>query len=467
MIERSGQYVMPSPYAGQRPISTRRRSPRSRSARRRDATCRCRVRRRSSEARRRRAAAPREGVARRRSSGSRPISGRSSRRRIAGASGSKPSSRKPPLPVAVAPAACRTIRHVERRSESRSVPRRAQAARRRRRVRRRPRRAVLRAGDDLAGGDATARSQPERRLAQARDELGGRPKRALRIVLMRDRGTEHGEHGVAARLDHDAVVLRADRDGGRRGSARAPCAATRRRRPSPHPRAARRRTSPGASRRRQRLAGGRGRRADTVGGPRGAGSPTPARADPGRLDTQAVDQRLVRTAVGLERLGLPPGAVQREHLPATQPLAQRMLPYERLELADQPGVAAAGEVRVDPIAEACQAQVLQPRDLRLREAGVGNVGERGAAPQRERLPERRRRLPRLAGGELGATVADESSKRSASSSPGAIRSAYPPPSSERDPRRARCAASMPRPGRPSCRAWGGHPPRARQGRGRR
>ena len=52
-------------------------------------------------------------------------------------------------------------------------------------------------------------------------------------------------------------------------------------------------------------------------------------------------------AVGLERLGLAPGAVEREHLLAAQPLAQRMLADERLELAGDLGVAAAGEVRVD------------------------------------------------------------------------------------------------------------------------
>ena len=126
-----------------------------------------------------------------------------------------------------------------------------------------------------------------------------------------------------------------------------------------------------------------------------------------RLDAQAVDERLVRAAVGLQRVRLPPGAVEREHLLAAQPLAQRMLAHERLELADHLGVAAAGEVRVDPVAQARQPQVLQPRDLRLREALVGDVRERRAAPQRERPSQRRRRLPRLAARELGATAPEE------------------------------------------------------------
>ena len=47
-----------------------------------------------------------------------------------------------------------------------------------------------------------------------------------------------------------------------------------------------------------------------------------------------------------------------------------------------------------------EPQVLQPRDLGLGEALVGDVGERRPAPQRERLAQRRRRLPRLAAREL-------------------------------------------------------------------
>ena len=53
----------------------------------------------------------------------------------------------------------------------------------------------------------------------------------------------------------------------------------------------------------------------------------------GRLDPEALDERLPGRAVDLERLGLPAGAVEREHQLAAQPLAQRMLRDEGLELA--------------------------------------------------------------------------------------------------------------------------------------
>ena len=61
-----------------------------------------------------------------------------------------------------------------------------------------------------------------------------------------------------------------------------------------------------------------------------------------------------------------------------------MLGDERLELADELGVASRGEVVVDALLEAGEAQLLQPRDLGLGEALVGEVGKRRAAPERER-----------------------------------------------------------------------------------
>ena len=126
-----------------------------------------------------------------------------------------------------------------------------------------------------------------------------------------------------------------------------------------------------------------------------------------RLDAQAVDQRLVSAAVGLERLGLTSGTVEGEHLLAAEALAERVLADERLELAGHLGVAAAGEVRVDAVADARQAKILQPRDLRLCEPGVGHVGEGRPAPQLQRASQRRRRLPGLAGAELRPAVADK------------------------------------------------------------
>ena len=112
----------------------------------------------------------------------------------------------------------------------------------------------------------------------------------------------------------------------------------------------------------------------------------------------------MRVAVGGERVGLAAGAVEREHQLPAQPLAQRVVLDERLELAHELGVEAAGEVRLDALAQAGQAQVLEPRDLGLREVLLRHVRERRPAPQLERLPQRRRRLPRLAARQLLAAA---------------------------------------------------------------
>ena len=102
-----------------------------------------------------------------------------------------------------------------------------------------------------------------------------------------------------------------------------------------------------------------------------------------------------RAPKGLERLGLATGAVQAEHQLAAEPLAQRMLPHERLQLADDLGMTARGELGVDPLLERGQPQLLQPHDLRLGERLIREVRERRPAPQRQRLAQHLRRALRI------------------------------------------------------------------------
>ena len=105
--------------------------------------------------------------------------------------------------------------------------------------------------------------------------------------------------------------------------------------------------------------------------------------------------------VRLQRLGLTPRSVEREHQLAPQALPQRVLRDQRLELADELSAAAELEVGVDPLLERLQAQLLEPADLGLGERLEGEVGERWAAPQRERLAEQLRPLVPPAGLCLG------------------------------------------------------------------
>ena len=64
-----------------------------------------------------------------------------------------------------------------------------------------------------------------------------------------------------------------------------------------------------------------------------------------------------------------------------------MLAHERLELGGQPRVAAERELGIDAELERGESQLFQARDRRLRERGVGEVRERCAAPEAERLVE--------------------------------------------------------------------------------
>ena len=103
------------------------------------------------------------------------------------------------------------------------------------------------------------------------------------------------------------------------------------------------------------------------------------------------------------------------------PLTQWMLCDEPLELADELGVPAELEVGLDPALERGEPQLLQPRDRRLREALVGDVGQRRPAPQSQRLAQERRGLRRLGCVRLPTS----SSNRCTSSSPRPTSIAYP------------------------------------------
>ena len=73
-----------------------------------------------------------------------------------------------------------------------------------------------------------------------------------------------------------------------------------------------------------------------------------------------------------------------------------MLGDECLELSDQLVVAPECEVGVDPELDCCQPDLLEPGDGCLGEALVGEVRERRAPPQRQRVAEPLRRVGRQA-----------------------------------------------------------------------
>jgi len=125
------------------------------------------------------------------------------------------------------------------------------------------------------------------------------------------------------------------------------------------------------------------------------------------LDPELVDEQSPGLLEDPERLGLPPRPVQREHQLCAKALPEGLLEDERLQLAEQPGVAAELELSLDPVLERVEPQLFEPRDGGVRERCIDELGEGGASPERQRLDERIRRLRGIAGRERLATCARE------------------------------------------------------------
>ena len=98
-------------------------------------------------------------------------------------------------------------------------------------------------------------------------------------------------------------------------------------------------------------------------------------------------QRPACVGVRRERVGLPPGAVEREDELAPQPLAEWVRPHELFELRHELRLASEGELGVDPVLDDAQAKLLEPCDLRLGERLVRELRQGRAAPEGERRTE--------------------------------------------------------------------------------
>src|SRR5262249_19685805 len=104
--------------------------------------------------------------------------------------------------------------------------------------------------------------------------------------------------------------------------------------------------------------------------------------------------------IGLERLDLPAGPVQREHELGSEPLAYRLLRDQQLELPDELRVLAEREVGFDALLERVESQVLESPGPRTGERRLADPGERRPSPQCEPLAQLfgrslRRGIPRL------------------------------------------------------------------------
>ena len=97
---------------------------------------------------------------------------------------------------------------------------------------------------------------------------------------------------------------------------------------------------------------------------------------PAGFDPELLGQRAARVAVGLERLGLPAAAVERQHPQRVQPLPPRALGQQRVELDDRLAVAPGGEILLDGQLDRARAQLLEAARLQHCEGLADDIGER-------------------------------------------------------------------------------------------
>ena len=155
----------------------------------------------------------------------------------------------------------------------------------------------------------------------------------------------------------------------------------------------------------------------------------PAQLGP-RLEPELLAQEAATLLEDAEGVGLPAGAVQREHQQPAEALAQRMGGDELLELDDRP---AGGDPAASSRSSRSSITARRSSDSRVIAADgevlVGEVGQRIAPPERLGLgQQRRRRGSRSPAAASRPTLAATScSNRSTSMASGGSSRAYPSP----------------------------------------
>ena len=119
---------------------------------------------------------------------------------------------------------------------------------------------------------------------------------------------------------------------------------------------------------------------------------------------QLLGQQQPHALVGGQRVGLATGRRERRDQLRGEPLVQRMLRAQGLELSHQAVAVAEREIRRDTIRQRGQLEILQARRGGRREAVVDEVRERRPAPQGQRLAQQ---LALALGIGAGAGVGDE------------------------------------------------------------
>jgi hypothetical protein len=122
------------------------------------------------------------------------------------------------------------------------------------------------------------------------------------------------------------------------------------------------------------------------------------------VDAQLPGDGVPRLPVDLERLGVPPGAVQGAHQQQPQALPQRMVRQQPAQLGHGLVVSAESEFGRDPQFGSTEAEFVQPFGFRLDQRRRRDVGQRTAVPQTEGLGQPRGRPLGIPGGERPPAV---------------------------------------------------------------
>ena len=105
------------------------------------------------------------------------------------------------------------------------------------------------------------------------------------------------------------------------------------------------------------------------------------------VDAELLDQDRSGPLVGQQRIGLPTRAVQGQQQLGPQPLPQRLLADQPLQLGHQLSVPPQPQVGLEAILHRAQPQLAQPVGLGRGDVAVSELLERLAPPQPQRLPQ--------------------------------------------------------------------------------
>ena len=124
------------------------------------------------------------------------------------------------------------------------------------------------------------------------------------------------------------------------------------------------------------------------------------------IEAELLDEHGTGATERLERVGLTARAVEGEHQVGVQLLAVGVLADQLLQLGDDRGVLAEGEIQLEPVLERGQPDALQAGALGREPPEQLHVGQRRPAEEAERLAEGGGGLGEVAGGALAPGVLD-------------------------------------------------------------